>query len=398
MKKVFKTLVILIFIFSTTGCWNFQELNQLAIITGMAIDKDEDHFEVSVLVANSKKFQVSSKEGESQTTVYSGKGTTISEAMKDIDLSIPKQLYIGHLSVIIIDEEIAKTGMNQMIDYLLRDPESTKRFYLAVAKNDKAKDILKTISPLESFPSQNLSANIARSSESQAVSATITYSKFVETMIKVGYEPILPTITLKGNKKKGSKDSSVEQTEPSAIIELDTLALFINDKFKTYATKNESRGINMLSGRINEMIVPVECDDMGNKAVIAITDIKTSIKAKVKNNEPIVNINIKAQGSIRELNCRENLYDDKNIKQLENLTKKEMKKLINKGINLAQENETDIFGFGNLIYKNNPKYFKSIKKTWNKEQFKSLKPNIKIKLNLEDKGSLEQTIKEANKS
>ena len=82
MKKIKFSILIIVFILST-GCWNYQELNDLAIATVIAVDKtDDDLYEVSILVSNDKNTQVSSKEGESLTTVYSGTGRTISEALK----------------------------------------------------------------------------------------------------------------------------------------------------------------------------------------------------------------------------------------------------------------------------------------------------------------------------
>ena len=120
--KIFLLLPILIFM---TGCWDYHELNNMAIATA--------------------------KEGESQTIVYSGKGETMSEAMKQIDLVIPKRLYLGHLSVTVVSEELAKNGLSNVMDFLIREPESVKRFYIILAKNSKAGDILKILSPLESL-------------------------------------------------------------------------------------------------------------------------------------------------------------------------------------------------------------------------------------------------------
>ena len=61
MKKllIFFTLIIL------TGCWNYQELNDYAIVTGMAIDLNKDEYEVSLLIANGDK----SEDGNSKAKI-----------------------------------------------------------------------------------------------------------------------------------------------------------------------------------------------------------------------------------------------------------------------------------------------------------------------------------------
>lgn len=359
----------------------------------MAIDKAEDGYEVSILIANSKKNQVSSKEGESQTIVYSAKGKTISDALKNIDLENPRQIYLGHLAVIVISEEVAKEGLLNSIDLLLRSSESTKRFYVAIAKDDKAKDVIKIISPLESFPSQAISTNIRSSSESQAISSAITYSKFVEDLIEKGIEPILPTVTIEGDKKDGSKSSSLQKSTPDALIKLGPIAVFKKDKLVGYASKDESRGINLILGKIKEINVEYKCNS--EYLVTRVTEVKTSVDIKLKDKKPVVNITVEGEGDITENGCDLNLVDPKTIDKIEKNINKELKKYIKKGLKASQEKfKTDILGFGNKLYKKHPKYYKSIK-NWNKDVFPTIDSNIKVKVNVITKGSARQSLKEA---
>lgn len=385
-----KKILIIFMVFLLTGCWNYQELNSLAISTAMTIDKDKDEYEVSILVANSKKNQVSSKEGESQTIVYSGKGKSLSKALKEIDLKNPRQTYIGHLSVIIVSEDVAREGMLEMLDLLLRQPESSKRFYLAIAKDVKAKNIISILSPLETFPSQNISNNISVSRESQAISASTIYSKFVEKLIKKGVNPILSSITIEGDIKDGKKDDSLQQSEPYAIVKTSEVAIFKKDKFVAFASSNESRGINLINNEIIEMIVEVE-----NKCsvVVKASQMKTKVAAKI-GKEAAITITISGEGNLIENNCSIDLEDEKSIDKIEKQVNKEIKKLINKAILLAKKHKTDIFGFGSLVYKKNPKFFNEIK-NWDDDYFPNLKIDINSKIVLINKGAARKTIKEA---
>lgn len=383
-----KKILIIFIVFLLTGCWNYKELNSLAISTAMAIDKVDDEYEVSILIANSKKSQVSSKEGESQTIVYSGKGKSLSKALKEIDLKNPRQTYIGHLSVIIVSEDVAKEGMLGMLDLLLRNSESTKRFYLAVAKDVKAKDIVSILSPLETFPAQNIATNISFSKESQAVSTAIIYSKFIENLIKKGINPILSSITIEGDIKDGKKDDSLQKSQPDAIVKTSQIAIFKKDKFLTFASNGESRGINLINNEITEMILEVED---GCTTIVKASEMNTKLNI---NSDLSVNIIIDGRGNIIENNCDIDLQKSENIKKIEKLTNKQIKKLIQKGIKLTKKYKTDIFGFGNLLYKKDPKKFNRIK-NWNDDYFPDLKINIKSNIVLTDKGAAKQTIKEA---
>ena len=49
-----KKIILLLFIFLFTGCFNYGELNKMAIVTSIGIDKVKDKYLVSVQVINGK--------------------------------------------------------------------------------------------------------------------------------------------------------------------------------------------------------------------------------------------------------------------------------------------------------------------------------------------------------
>lgn len=387
-----KIILSIIMLLTLTGCWNYRELNQLAIATAMAVDLNEEgNYEVSILISNAKKTQVSSKEGESQTIVYSDSGRTITEAIRNINLKIPKEVYVGHLSVIVINDKIAKNGMYPILDYFLREPESVKRFFLIIAKDNSAKDILSILSPLEAFPSQNIYYNIKVSTDSQAISPSITYSKFVETMIKKGAEPFLPTIILEGDAEEGKDSDSLDKSNPSTILKLDTVAIFKDDKLLGYADIDESRGINFIDGKVTNTSNTFTYNE--SYITLNLANIKVDRKLEFIDNKPVITINFKSTAAIREIMNNVDLNDINVIKEIEKLNEESIKETIQKGIDIVQkEYNSDIFGFGNMIYKSNPNYFNSISEDWNTIEFPNLKININVDIKLQTKGSLETTI------
>ena len=100
MKKIF---ILIILLLSVSGCWNYKELDDYSIVTGIAIDKSKDDYEVSVLISNASKSSGDSPDSsQSKSVVYSGKGNSIFKALKDISLISPKELYLDHFSILVI--------------------------------------------------------------------------------------------------------------------------------------------------------------------------------------------------------------------------------------------------------------------------------------------------------
>lgn len=75
---------------------------------------------------------------------------------------------------------------------------------------------------------------------------------------------------------------------------------------------------------------------------------------------------------------------------------KNNKRIYRKAINLAKENQTDIFGFGRMIYKIIPKMEK-IKDNWDNE-FNNLNINAKITVKIKGTGALKQSLRNLNEN
>ena len=67
MKKIF---LLFIFFILLSGCYDYKELNDYSIVTGIAIDKKDNMYEVSVLISNSSKSSTETDSKESNVVVY----------------------------------------------------------------------------------------------------------------------------------------------------------------------------------------------------------------------------------------------------------------------------------------------------------------------------------------
>ena len=384
-----KIIILLILCLFLCGCGNYRELNQIAIITGIGIDKKDDNYEVSMLIANAGKSETSSKEGESKPTVYSGKGSSLIEATKEVDRKTPKQLYFGHINVVLISEDIAKEGFLNVADWLLRNPESRKKFYLLMTKDKTAKEVLEIVSPLEAFPSQNIGTLMESNEETQAIASSITYSDFINNILTEGLEPVLPSITVAGSSKEGESKANLDKTSPSSYLKLETLAIFKGDKFQDYTNADDSKLINILKNTVKQSVFTINYDK--TKVNFNMKNIKSKIT--IQNNQKF-NIKVKGDATLAEINSNTNLNDEKIINNIESKLNNQITKDINNLIKKLQTKyKSDILGLGNMIYKNYPDTWQKIKNNWNDTYFPKAQINIQTDIQLVSTGSLENTIR-----
>ena len=375
-----KKIITLIFVITLTGCWNYRELNEFAIVTGMAVDLEDNKYKLSFLIANGNK----NESQQAQTSILTGSGESIYDAYKDISLMSPKELYISHLSIVIISEDIAKDGISNLIDYLMRDPQSHQNFYMVVAKDSKASDVLSILSPLADYPSQNITSNVATSEKLQGKISDASFNLFITKYLETGFEPIMNSVIVVGNTEKGQTTESQEKAKQDAYTKLDTIALFNKDKLVGWANQDESVGIDMVLGEISTLYLDIPCQD---EYVVTVSN-NYSINYEIKKNKIIVSAD--AKGSLMEVGCKIDLEDEKEIENLEKKVERKMEEYLNQAISLAQSYKTDIFGFGNLFYKKYPKEYKKID-NWN-EYFSKMEIEVKANFKYTSKGTLEQSI------
>ena len=125
---------------------------------------------------------------------------------------------------------------------------------------------------------------------------------------------------------------------------------------------------------------------------IETSSLKSDIKIIDKNN---IEITISGVGDIYNINNQIDIQDYKEINKIEKTWSKSLKKDLSKVVKKVQSKyKADIFGFGNLIYKNDPKTWEKLEKEWNSKYFPNLNVKIKTNLKISATGSLVKTIKE----
>lgn len=396
MKKIKILITLFLLSIITTGCWNYHELNDLAITTGIAIDIKDDKYIVSYMIANAKKSQGESNQQEASSVVYSGEGNSISSAYMDLNSKNSKIPYISHLEVIVISEDVAKKGVINIIDFLMRNPESRKEFFVVLSKNTSASSILETLSPLESFPSQNIANNIVSNKEDQSTIIVEEYSDFVSKILKQGIQPILSGVEIEGDIEEGKNQSSLESSTPSASIKIDTIGIFKDDKLLGWADTKQTIGINILNNEVGSVLLESTCENEHMAATL--TNISTKTNFSFNDNTPKLKLKVEAEGALVEIDCKKNIQDIHVIQELKQQFENSLTDIIKNSIILAQkEYNSDIFGYGNKIYKTNFKKWNEIKDKWDDEIFSNIEFEIEADISLSSKGSFQQTILEAKK-
>lgn len=390
MKKIIFSLVVL---FCLTGCWNYKELNEYSIVTGIAIDKNDEGYKVSTLISNVPKGNSGSdsSSSNSEIVVYEGKGKSISQALKDIGLISPKELYLNSFYVLVISEDVARDGIDGALDFFLKYSSSRNNFNVIITKDCSAKDTLKIMTSITNYPSQSIADNLKTTTKLQGAIKTVNFDDLVSTIIREGIEPTISTITIVGDLSKGFTKENLESSEPKAYIKLDNLAIFKGDKLIDFATHEESIGINILNNQVNEMYFYIDYND--GFAIFDTIKFKSKIETKVVDNKPVVNINLSGEARIIETSDNINLKDNKVLEELKKKANEKIMDFVNQAIGVSIRNKSDILGIGRYFYQNHYNYYSKVKNNF-EEILDDIKFNINSNLILNNKVSAKNSLEE----
>ena len=100
---------------------------------------------------------------------------------------------------------------------------------------------------------------------------------------------------------------------------------------------------------------------------------------EIKDGKVKVNIKINLEGHASEVDTKVILSEPKTAKEIESIYEKQIKKNVESLIDYCKENDVDILGLKNMIYKN---YYKDYKKYEDKNIYEIADINIDVKIKM----------------
>lgn len=373
MKGKFLLLLICI-TFILTGCWDSVELNDIAIVTGMAVDPGEDKkYRVTLEYMNPGNFSKTSPEQGAPVSVLVQEGDSIPELVGKVNIGASRMLIFSHTRVLFINEKVAEEGLLGFLDGLERSSPFRNDFNIVITKNHKAEDFTKINNPLEKVPSLKVQKQARSLAESWGGDPKVVLSDYIDALLSKGRVPVTSTVVLKGDPEKGKKQESNTSNEREALILFDGLAVFDDDKLVGYLTLEDARNY-MWTQDLKNTNLSFPCHDPGDSEKekqyvnIKIPHSRSQMETDYQNGHPVLKVNIYTEAQIVEIQCSDDLTKIDTFKQLEKNAEKYIEESVKGTISKVQEEYgVDIFGFGEALYRQHYKMFKEVEEDWNKE-------------------------------
>lgn len=317
MKKI-TVLVGIILLLS--GCYDYKELNDMSIVSAIGIDYVDNEYQVSFEVTESSKDGSST---EIQTKLVTGSHSNISDAFNEAMNKTDKEVYLEHVELLVVGKSLAEYGLNDCLDYIIRDTKINNNYFVVVSDNPK--EILTSHEENKSMSQIMVDIVSYTQGNTNIDDLDILVSKYI-----TGKEDIaLPYITL--NDK---------------MIEYNKIAYFNGDKM-----------VGEMDYKMYSFLVLDTKDVLFTSDGNTIEAYNKEISLEVKDNKIV--INIKVNGQVSEISKNINLKDADSYSKLEKVMNEQIKKESIEFIDTIIDRDSDLLGFKDIYYK---KYKRNINK------------------------------------
>ena len=246
------------------GCWDRIEVNDLAIVQGVAIDLMPDGLiQVTASVAIPARITPpGATGGGGQTgppTNKSGTGRTVSEAFTRLQEKLSRRLFWGHNSVLLIGEDLAREGIAGALDFYTRNRQPRLSTTLAVTPG-RASDVLAATLPIE----LNVPIGIQEIERLQ-FAPFVDVLGFLRLLHAEGIEPCtgLVHVVTGGVPEPGTLRSPEGPEHDPSQPSVFGAAVFRRDRLVGLLSEEEARGLIMIRGELGiiYVLVPIGSEE-----------------------------------------------------------------------------------------------------------------------------------------
>ncbi|MGE5582749.1 MAG: Ger(x)C family spore germination protein [Bacillota bacterium] len=382
LVRVFPCLLLLGCLFLFNGCWDRQEVESLALVQVLGIDKGPGGkgLTITFMIAIPPKIAGGDSGNpaggggggsDTGTFIVSMDSPTIYEGFNLINTTVNRDITLLQNSAIIFSEDLAKKGLRKWIDNLARFRQIRRTNLIFICKG-KAADVMNIKPRLEKNPSEYF-IDLAIESRRTGMFPYVTLHDFLNAYEAYAQESFAPYLAKYKRKEPGAEEAaggvgagagkpgqgspSGQGAKPEAKTEnvrIEGTAVFKRDKMAGTLDLYESQVLQLLTNQFREAILTVP--DPRKKDYKVVIRLMGSKPAKVKylprKGEHFFKVDLRLEADLVSIQSGID-YTEPNLelvlaKHIARILKKRITKVISK---VQQQYDSDVFGFGTQVRK-----------------------------------------------
>ncbi len=388
--RLVAAFLIIALLMAGVGCWDRRdpEMRGYVLATAFDYDPDRELYQITVQIAHVMGQIEEAHAGGNPDPgeprpfwVLSAYGETPFHAREHLVEGTSRELFWGHNIVTVFSEELARSGLRPVLDFLERERQLRLISRPLVVQGDVRK-LMEAEFPLEDTGARGLQRQITAVQFDANIFPAMFLSEVYNQLEQPGFEILIGRAEVLVADEEGGSHGEDGNDDDMVVppVRLGGAAAFVDDVFRGWFEPDEIRGWHLVGGEHqSSYLVPSPGEEGATVGLETISE-KARMYPVVEGDEVGINIELKARTRIQEYTGdHEILRDDQFIDSLRRRSAEALRADIEKTISRSQELGSDVLGLGNLIYRKKPHEWWEIEDDWD-EIFPELEVNIDVQV------------------
>lgn len=308
-RRVIAALLLLLAGAPLAGCWDLREMNHLALVMAVGIDKmpENGRFQVTVQIARpGSQGKVGSggaaggTKGDGPVYTAIAEGDTIFTAIRNLAQFVSRRVMWAHNSVVVIGESLAREDITPVIDFFTRNKELRMRSWMVVARGSTAREIVAAKNGLEQIPADSVSA-LLRYASLPGESVRTDISEVAAAYFSPMLHPVISAVRLR--ERALPPGSQVGDHGGNRQVQLRGTAVFHRNRLVGFVEADAGRGLLWLRGELKNAVVTLPCPGVPGKMAVEIRSPSINVRAAPAGRQPVMQVTVRTEAWLTEQDC-----------------------------------------------------------------------------------------------
>ncbi|MNO41807.1 Spore germination protein A3 precursor [compost metagenome] len=378
VPRLLSVLLCMVLLPCLSGCWNYTEVDDMAIVAGVAIDRDKANGKIQ-LTAEMVDIKGGLDQNHAGSKTLSLTGNTIFDIVRNMISITGKKLFWSHAKSIIFSEDVARGGLIKTIDWYSRDTETRSDVFIFVSSEPTAREVLNLKSTTEPIISFEL-AQMMRDEKFTSSAPTVEIWDFIDKLETSGKHALAPLIQV--HEQNGQKNERVVGC-----------AIFSKDKMIGKLNGKETKNVLFAKDDIKGGVLAVNDQKGVPTYSLEILSNRTKVKPKLVDGALTLQVKTITHTNLDEVMTSESFSGNENVSAIEERAGKALQEEILSVIRkVQQEYHADVFGYGEIIHEHQPGNWAKLRDNWDNE-FAKMDITVNSKVIIESSAKTSRSIK-----
>jgi spore germination protein KC len=364
------------------GCWDRREINDVAFVLGTALDKVNDEYRATVQFPLPSNLGGAGSKGGGGGTggtkawyTDSVIGKSLSEIRFDQQRSISRFLFLGHRRIFLFGEELARSGIEYILDEVVRNPISRLDTYVLVTEGE-AMNVLNAEVTVEKYPSE-----IIRELANTFMRHPSNFKYIIDTLNTEGMDLVLPYV-----REHRIQTGDIHQVRTAPKVE--SVAIFHRSKMIGVLSDEHSGILLWMMNEARRPIIVFPSPKGKGWISVQIQKASCNIRPVIRGRDISFRITLNGYGYVLENISNMEITDFGNLEKVEHALRTHLEEQAREALALLQRKwNSDPIGLGRILHQRVPGLWKEIKGEW-RDIYREIDISVTARVHIENTGLL----------